>query len=75
MEELKTLSCPSDSSRLGLNPNSKVSGNFDVDENLEKLEAALTEAENILNLALSQEMQVGAGILDAAFPVVAYLSL
>jgi len=41
----------------GLNPNSKVSGNFDVDENLEKLEAALTEAENILNLALSQEMQ------------------
>ena len=41
----------------GLNPNSKSSG-FDVDANLEKLEAALTEAENILNLALSEEMKV-----------------
>merc|ERR1712142_1398970 len=40
----------------GLNPNSKSSG-FDVDANLEKLEAALTEAENILNLALSEEMK------------------
>ena len=41
-----------------MNPNGKVARNFDVDENLEKLEAALTEAENILNLALSQEMKV-----------------